>query len=256
MQRLSVFLLITVASCLASLGSHAQAPEAIARVKPSVVAVGTYEKTRNPQFSFRGTGFAIGDGSLVATNAHVLPAVLDPVRGELLVVAIPGQNAGAGEVRTAKQVAFDRDYDLAILRIDGNKLPPVPLGDSSKVREGQTVLFTGFPIGSILGLVPATHRAMVAAMTPIAVPSATAGELDARAIRRLSNPAYYVMQLDSIAYPGNSGSPLYDPENGQVIGIINMVFVKGSRENVLSQPSGISYAIPSLPLANLLKNVK
>ena len=52
----------------------------IERIKPSIVAVGTFEPTRNPQFSFAGTGFAVGDGSLIATNAHVLPKVLDSER--------------------------------------------------------------------------------------------------------------------------------------------------------------------------------
>ncbi|UCE31920.1 MAG: serine protease, partial [Burkholderiales bacterium] len=52
-------------------------PETIARVKASVVGVGTFEATRSPQFRFLGTGFAVGDGSLVATNAHVLPKKLD-----------------------------------------------------------------------------------------------------------------------------------------------------------------------------------
>ncbi len=54
------------------------------RVDPAgqavVVAVGTFQATRVPQFRFAGTGFVVGDGTLVATNAHVLPAVLEPGR--------------------------------------------------------------------------------------------------------------------------------------------------------------------------------
>jgi S1-C subfamily serine protease len=50
--------------------------------------------------------------------------------------------------------------------------------------------------------------------------------------------------LDATAYPGNSGSPLYIPETGEVVGVINKVFVKESREAVLEKPSGITYAIP------------
>ena len=61
----------------------------IERVKGSVVAVGTFERTRVPAFQFRATGFAIGDGSLIATNAHALPATLDSERRESLVVLIP-----------------------------------------------------------------------------------------------------------------------------------------------------------------------
>ena len=43
---------------------------------------------------------------------------------------------------------------------------------------------------------------------------------------------------------GNSGSPLFDTRTGEVVGILNMVFVKGTRESALSNPTGISYAIP------------
>ena len=53
-----------------------------------------------------------------------------------------------------------------------------------------------------------------------------------------------MFQLDATAYPGNSGSPLYNPDTGAVIGIVNKVFVQESKENVLQKPSGISYAIP------------
>ena len=62
-----------------------------------------------------------------------------------------------------------------------------------------------------------------------------------------------MFQLDATAYPGNSGSPLYDPATGEVIGIVNMVFVKGTKESALTQPSGITYAIPSRYLIELLK---
>jgi S1-C subfamily serine protease len=60
-----------------------------------------------------------------------------------------------------------------------------------------------------------------------------------------------VFQLDATAFPGNSGSPLYDPDTGAVVGIINKVFVQETKENLLAKPSGISYAIPiryALPL--------
>ncbi|HTS52679.1 MAG TPA: S1C family serine protease, partial [Burkholderiales bacterium] len=117
-------------------------------------------------------------------------------------------------------------------------------------------LFTGFPIGAVLGLIPATHRGMVAALTPIAIPTGNSRELEARAIKRLSTSPYPVIQLDGTAYPGNSGSPLYDPDTGEVVGIINMVFVKGSRETALTQPSGITYAIPAEPLKQLLQSIR
>jgi S1-C subfamily serine protease len=246
-------------SCLGALRggpAHADPAEVVQRVKGSVVAIGTYEKSRSPAFSFFGTGFVVGDGSLVATNAHVVPTVINDERKEALVIAVPGGTPGSGQIRPAKSVAIDQEHDLALLRIEGPKLAPLALGDSSRVREGQTYLLTGFPIGAVLGLIPATHRAMVAAITPIAIPTGNARELEPRTIKRLATSPYPVMQLDGTAYPGNSGSPLYDPETGEVVGIVNSVFVKASRETMLSQPSGISFAIPAQPLKNLLQSTR
>ena len=57
--------------------------------------------------------------------------------------------------------------------------------------------------------------------------------------------AYEVFELDAIAYPGNSGSPVWHPETGEVLGVLNSVYVKGAKEAALSAPSGISYAIPA-----------
>jgi S1-C subfamily serine protease len=93
---------------------------------------------------------------------------------------------------------------------------------------------------------------MLSALAPIALPARSTRELSARAVSRLADGPYKILQLDATAYPGNSGSPLYDPETGAVVGIVNMVFVKGTREAALTQPSGISYAIPVQPLAELV----
>jgi S1-C subfamily serine protease len=228
------------------------APATIARVKASIVAVGTFERLRNPQFSFAGTGFAVGDGLLVATNEHVVPKSLNNERGEAIAVAIPTPNSTV-EIRPARRVASDVGSDLALLRIEGKPLPALALGDAQAVREGEWYLFTGFPIGSVLGLFPVTHRAMISAVTPIAIPAARADQLDARVARRLNAGSFPVFQLDGTAYPGNSGSPVYHPESGAVIGIVNSVFVKGTREAASSQPSGITYAIPARKLIELLE---
>lgn len=224
---------------------------AIEQVKPSIVAVGTFERLRSPEFQFRGTGFAVGDGTLIATNNHVVPRVLDSNRFETVAIAVPGPGRMV-QIRVAREVASDADYDLALLKINGPPLPALRIGDSRKVQEGDIFLFTGFPIGPILGLFPVTNRAMISAISPIVIPAANASQLKARSIHRIAAGAYPVFQLDGTAYPGNSGSPLYDPRSGKVVGIVNMVFVKGTKEAALTQPSGISYAIPAQKLKELL----
>jgi len=247
------FLALALAFGAAAVPARAQPPETIARVKASVVAVGTVQRLRTPQFQFLGTGFAVGDGTLIATNAHVVAKPLatgnDP---EQLAIAIPTDNPQRAQVRVVQQAGKDSDRDLALLKIPGPPLPALKLRDSGTVREGDQYLLTGFPIGGVLGLFAATHRAMVAAITPIAIPQGDARKLDTAMIQRLQAGAYPVFQLDGTSYPGNSGSPLYDPDTGEVVGVLNMVFVKGTKEKALTDPSGISYAIPSRYLQTLI----
>src|SRR5256714_14994618 len=153
--------------------AQADVPATIEAIKPSIVAVGTFERMRNPQFSFSGTGFAVGDGSLVATNEHGLPKTLDAQRNETIAVVVrSGQNSN--QVRQARRLVSDESVDLALLKFDGAPLPALRLGSSGKVREGEEYLLTGFPIGAVLGLFPVTHRAMIAAVTPIVIPAGRA----------------------------------------------------------------------------------
>ena len=236
--------------------SHAAAAaleDVIVRVKPSIVVVGTFEQLRNPQFQFRGTGFVVGDGTLVATNAHVIPDVIDSSKLESIAIVIPATDAEAAQRREARVLNIDREHDLATLRISGPALPALTLAQNGNVREGQSTAFTGFPIGPVLGLVPVTHRASVSAITPIAIPSTFSGQLNERVVRQLQSGAFRVLQLDGTAYPGNSGSPLYDAGSGEVIGVLNMVFIKTTKEAILSQPSGISFAMPVEHLRKLLE---
>lgn len=226
---------------LLPLQAWADFPGTIARVKQSVVAVGTYVPVGNPRFRFLGTGFVVGDGNRVVTNAHVLASVPEG-SDEKLVIALPG--SGRVVARPVRREAADPDHDLALLRFDGPPLQALSLGDSSAVREGQDVAITGFPLGGSIGIVPVTHKGIVSALTPVGQPLASAQQLDSKTVRRLSLGGYTVLQLDIVSYPGNSGSPLYDPESGAVLGILNMVFVKGTKESALTNPSGISYAIP------------
>lgn len=232
--------------------TRAEVTQTIQAIKPAIVGIGTYQKTRSPSVQFLGTGFAVADGLHVVTNAHVLPSALNTESKEILIIL-----AGAGkspEPREASTIAIDDDHDLALLRIEGEPLPAVRLGDSGGIREGQSLFFTGYPIGTVLGLHPVTHRSMVSAITPIVLPSLHSKQLDEKMIKRLRAAPYMVFQLDAVAYPGNSGSPLYDPDNGKVYGIINMVFVKGTKESALSAPSGISYAIPANFIRNFLRS--
>ncbi|MCP3868225.1 MAG: trypsin-like peptidase domain-containing protein [Gammaproteobacteria bacterium] len=225
-------------------------PGTVKRIKPSVVGVGTYMPTRRPRDSFKGTGFVVSNGQYVITNEHVVSVALNEGRREVLAVYV--KNNGKTERREAELVARDPKHDLALLSIKGAPLKPMKLGNDKKVREGALYAFSGYPIGMLLGLTTVTHRGIVSAITPIVIPAISSKELSIKQVRRMRDP-YNVFQLDAVAYPGNSGSPLYEPDTGRVVGVINSVFVKDTKETLLSSPSGIAYAIPVRYVKELLK---
>lgn len=259
MQRLAKITCV-LSVCVSSF-VFAQVPETIARIKPSIVIVGTFNATNSPRFNLRGTGFVVGDSNWVVTNAHVIPDGAQVEADSKLVVQVrvdPKGQASQGELdmRSATVLEVDKLHDLALLQFDGAPVPKLTLRDSDTVREGQSIAFMGFPIGGALGFSPVTHRGMVSSITPIALPSATSQQLSARNIASLRSGSFNIFQLDATAYPGNSGGPMFDTETGEVLGVINMVFIKGTKESALTNPTGISYAIPSKYVSQLLQRRK
>ena len=224
----------------------------LAALRPSVVPVGTYSPTAAPRFGFRGSGFVVGDGRLVVTNFHVLPRAGEPA-AELSLMVLALQGRGEPQPRAATLVATDRTHDLALLRIEGEPLPAAPLASEDLAPEGTPILLAGFPVGGALGFTPVMHRGMVASVTGIALPAPTAQRLSARALAQLRDGAFDIYQLDATAYPGNSGGPVVHAQTGQVMGVVNMVLIRGTRETALSNPTGITYAIPVRHVHELLK---
>jgi serine protease Do len=240
-RRLFHALGLGMIALLVGAGAWAGLADTVVRVKPSVVLVGTFRTTDNPRFQLRGAGFLVARGDLVVTNAHVLPSEAD--EASLVVQVRVGQ--GDWQMRTATVLETDVARDLTLLRVSGAPGPALKIGDSRRVREGDDLAFMGFPIGGSLGFSHVTHRATVSTITSAALPSPSAERLREQAIRSLRNGTFDIFQLDATAYPGNSGGPLFDPDTGEVMGVMNMVLIKNTRESALSQPSGISYAIPA-----------
>jgi S1-C subfamily serine protease len=227
--------------------------DTVAKIKPSVVGIGVHTPSGRQKNNLNGSGFVIGNGQYVVTNHHVLPKELDS--NLLQKMAIFTGSGKSAKVRMADVVASSQLHDIAVLKIHGAPLPAMKLADKNFRREGSYVAFSGFPIGAVLGLYPVTHRGIIASITPTIIPVDNAQQISIKMLKMLRNP-YLVYQLDATAYPGNSGSALYDVDTGEVIGIINKVFVQESKEAVISKPSGITYAIPVKYLLALLKKHK
>ena len=223
--------------------------DVVEEVTDSVGAIALMTPLESNAPSILGTGFVVTGGKTVITNYHVVEKPLDPSIVQYFVFL-----SGTGQI--VKQVkaevaAIDPLHDLAVLTLE-QSLPALTLGDSDMLPPGSDIAFTGFPIGAALGLYPATHKGIVAAITPDVIPVASARQLTLEMLKREGRDQL-LYQLDATAFPGNSGSPVYEPATGRVIGIINKVIVKDTKESALSSPSGISYAVPVKYILKLLE---
>jgi S1-C subfamily serine protease len=223
--------------------------DSIKQIKPSVVGIAMYAPIQSKSPQLLGTGFVVGNGKYVVTNYHVVSKELDPsIVQDYVALSGIGQSP---KLHKMEVLAIDPVHDIAILSIN-DTLPAVKLARDELVDEGVSIFFTGFPIGAILGLYPATHQGIIAAIAPDINPARNADQLTVQMLKRLKAP-FFIYQLDATAYPGNSGSPVFDKNTNEVIGIINKVFVSEGKEAALTNPSGISYAVPVRELRKLAK---
>lgn len=251
---LAATVMTAVATTVPTAGVHAQPgisetlPQTVRTIKKSLVGIGTFQALRRPPVELKGSGFVVHDGRHVITNYHVVPKGIDKAANERLIVIV-GNGRNFSD-RDAEVIAIDAEHDLALLKISGDPLPPVLLGKGGMQPEGTPIALTGYPIGSVLGVYPVTHIGIVAAITPVKIPQADSRFLDAEMILRRPFDVY---QLDATAFPGNSGSPVYDVRTGRVEAILNSTFVKETKERALSNPTGISFAIPVIYVHELMK---
>lgn len=246
---------LLAAAALCALPAFAQTPslvELIRVAKPSVVLIGTYSETDSPRFQVQASGFVVGDGRTVVTNAHALPPP-DALPSERRVVAQVWQGGRDWLMRETELISLARPQDLALLRLRGAPLAPLRLAGEGLVAEGTEIALIGFPIASLLGAVHTTHRGIVSSVTGVVMQQPSAQTLTPAAVRQMREGNFDIYQLDATAYPGNSGGPVFDLATGQVIAVLSSGSVKGNREAALSNPTGISYALPIKHVLALLK---
>lgn len=168
-----------------------------------------------------GTGFIVGQDGLILTNKHV---VADQ-EAQYSVILNNGKNYDA------KVVARDPFNDLAFIKIAAKDLPTAELGDSDKVKIGQSVIAIGYSLGEYSnsvtkGIISGMGRNIVAG--------------DAGQAEKLEN----VFQTDAAINPGNSGGPLVNL-SGQVIGMNTAINQSGQL---------VGFAIPINVLKSVVEN--
>ncbi len=201
----------------------------VEKSSPSVVAIvisqkiiNPFDPSDNPQKidSTIGTGFVVSTGaasadnknhSIIVTNKHVISNIT-----QYSVVTKDGQKYDI------RKIYRDPDSDLAIVQIEANNLKPLELGDSSKLKVGQTLIAIGNALGKYTntvttGIVSGLGRKVVAGN-------------GFEPAENLDN----LIQTDAAINPGNSGGPLLN-SLGQVIGI-NVATTDGAQN--------IGFALP------------
>ncbi len=153
-----------------------------------------------------GSGFIVDPDGTILTNAHVI------LRGAKVHV-----NLADGREFEARLVGADADSDLAVLRLKGSeKFPTAPLGTSSDLLSGETVVAIGNPFGL-------SHTVTTGVVSAIG-----------RSLHGEERTYTDFVQTDASINPGNSGGPLLNIR-GEVIGINAAIYGKGQ---------GIGFAIP------------
>lgn len=137
-----------------------------------------------------GSGVIWRSDGLIVTNAHVVAGAGPAPPGAQVVLA-------DGCRFPAALVAWDRDLDLALLRVEARALPAALVGDSDRLRAGELVLAVGHPFGLVGAVVSGIVHA-------------------APARGHHAGPQW--IQADLRLAPGNSGGPMADAA-GRVVGV-------------------------------------
>jgi len=192
------------------------------RASPSVVNIEAMIQAEDGTAadSRRGSGFVYDQQGHIITNAHLVNAV------DSITVTLH-----SAQVYPAQVLALDSFSDLAVLKVEvlPERLAPLRIGESARLRVGQR----GIVIGNPFGLSSSMTTGVISGLGRT-LPSV---ELDKGGIAPgFDNPS--IIQIDAIINPGNSGGPLLD-SHGLVIGITTAI----RSDNGLFQ--GIGFAVPA-----------
>lgn len=225
-------------------GAHA-APDSLAplvkKLMPSVVNISTRQvvkaRQQSPfgdpqmdQFFYRhfgntpqqdqvrqslGSGFIISPDGYILTNNHVVDKATD------IKVALTD-----GRVFDAKLVGKSPDIDIALIKIDAERLPSAVLGDSDATEVGDLAIAIGNPFGL-------SH-------------TVTSGIISAKGRVIGIGPYDNLLQTDAAINPGNSGGPLFN-SNGEVVGINTVIIASGQN---------LGFAVPITMVKEVLPSIK
>ncbi len=174
------------------------------------------------QTASSGSGFVLTPDGYIATNYHVVQ------NAETVKVTMYN-----GDEYDAKFIGGDKDYDIAVIKVEASDLQAVVMGDSDTLNVGDRVLAIGNPLGELTfsqsgGMVSSVNRAINVDGTP-----------------------FNMIQTDASINSGNSGGPLFN-QYGEVVGIVS---AKYSSSGSGSSVEGLGFAIPMNDVFAMIEDI-
>ena len=197
------------------------------RVLPSIVYVEATAKGHTGAFS--GTGVVVTGSGYVLTNYHIIEET-DYI--EVMLLSDRGRT-----MHPAQVIGFDEDFDIAVLKFDGEGLglTPARLGDSDLLAVGDPVYAEGNPLGYLTG-----------SMTE-GIVSALERESE------VNSDGMGMIQTSAALNPGNSGGALVNGQ-GQVVGITSakITGLMRERDESLEDAAVLENIGLALPITDIL----
>ena len=190
----------------------------VSKIQPGLVIIDTTLQYNSEQAA--ATGMVISSDGLVLTNNHVIEGA----------TSVKATDLGNGKTYTAKVLGYDLTGDMALIQLqNASRLHVVPIGDSSTVKTGDSVVAMGNAEGQN-AIVPVTGQVTALNQT------ITAGDQGGTVT---SETLHGMIETNANIVSGDSGGPLANSA-GQVIGMDTA----GSGQGFSAQQSTVGFAIP------------
>ncbi|HTF56760.1 MAG TPA: trypsin-like peptidase domain-containing protein [Planctomycetota bacterium] len=196
--------------------------ESLARIKDATVLI----MATGPGLQASGSGFVVSPKGHIVTNRHVVEPRGLAAATEIFVYL----KSGTAEQKKVKgeKVFVDPDCDLALIKVEGEGLTALTIGDPKELSETVTLWAFGYPFGNLF-------------RDGDKGPEVTVNRGNVTSLRKNKEGALEAIQIDTQVNPGNSGGPLVSGD-GRVFGVITAALADSS----------LRFAIPSDLVKKLL----
>ena len=247
--------------------------ETYEKIKPSVVAI-VSQVAKDPRFpDIIGTGFCAREDGIIFTNRHVIDAITKlprfkdgqdewPIKILYFLQSEKGMGVVVMSVHGVAKISYtpgvDNSYygeespDVGIINLrDVKGLPALKIKDDAAFEEGMEVALSGFPMGSDTLKAPGWVHQIG--------PTLQTGIISAVLPMPCTNP--HALLLHVQVQGGSSGSPVFLPDTGEVVGIVyaglqdQYHFGNANGLNAYNVPTALTYAVPGHILSQVLSKI-